>query len=252
MLLSFKNDFANSKLTRAGELPANENATTQQVSESTAERSGGAIQGLLLKLACLLAIVVSVAGCQTEQLNYGALAQMGGSTTNVSTHFEQIILREGDVLKITFPSAGNLNTTTPIRRDGNIVLALVGEVRAVGKTPAELKEELLKLYAGQIDTKEITVEVTSSSFPVFVVGAVIRPGKVLTDHPITALESVMESGGFDFTKANLKKVTVLRQDSGRLKSYTLNMKDVLDGKVTEQFYMKPQDIIYVREKFAWF
>jgi hypothetical protein len=74
----------------------------------------------------------------------------------------------------------------------------------------------------------------------------------LSDHPITALECVMESGGFDFAKANLKNVTVLRQESGRLKSFTLNMKEVLDGKVTEQFYMKPSDIIYVREKFAWF
>jgi protein involved in polysaccharide export with SLBB domain len=87
---------------------------------------------------------------------------------------------------------------------------------------------------------------------VFVTGAVIKPGKVSADRPITALEAIMESGGPDYTKANLKDVTVIRQENGRSKNYRLNLRDVLDGKRTETFYLKPSDIIYVREKFNWF
>jgi hypothetical protein len=30
------------------------------------------------------------------------------------------------------------------------------------------------------------------------------------------------------------------------------MKDVLHGKTTRPFYLKPSDIVYVPEKFSWF
>jgi len=161
-------------------------------------------------------------------------------------------LREGDVLKISFPGAPNLDTSQQIRRDGKIVLSLVGEVTAVGMTPAELEKEIIKLYSSQLVSKEVTVTVVSSSFPVFVTGAVIRPGKILSDHPITVLEAIMEAGGFDYTKANLGDVRVIRNEDGRVKNYTLNLKLALQGKQSEPFYLKPSDIVYVPEKFSWF
>ena len=92
---------------------------------------------------------------------------------------------------------------------------MVGEVVAAGLTPADLEKEILKLYSSQLVTKEVTVTVTSSSFPVFVTGAVIRPGKILSDHPITALEAIMEAGGFDYAKADLGHVRVVREREGR-------------------------------------
>jgi hypothetical protein len=70
--------------------------------------------------------------------------------------------------------------------------------------------------------------------------------------PITALEAIMEGGGPDYTKANLKDVTVIRQENGQAKNYHLNLREVLDGKKTSTFYLKPSDIVYVREKFNWF
>jgi protein involved in polysaccharide export with SLBB domain len=98
----------------------------------------------------------------------------------------------------------------------------------------------------------VTVEVESSSFPVYVTGAVLRPGKITSDHPITALEAIMEAGGFDYTKANLKAVEVVRQEGDQTKNYTLNLKLTMEGKVNKPFYLKPSDIVYVPEKFSWF
>ena len=60
----------------------------------------------------------------------------------------------------------------------------------------------------------------------------------------------METGGPDYTKANLKNVTLVRQENGRTKNIRLNLQDVLDGKRTDAFFLKPSDIIYVREKFT--
>ena len=155
-------------------------------------------------------------------------------------------------MKISFPGSPNLNSVQQIRTDGKINLPLVGEVAAAGLTPDALQRKLIDLYANQLTTKEVLVEVQSSSFPVYVTGAVLHPGKISTDHAITALEAIMEAGGPDYTKANLKDVEVIRQSGNQTKHYRVNLKQVIDGKSGESFYMKPADIIYVPERFSWF
>ena len=199
----------------------------------------------LLTLTVLgIAVVAAVTGCQVSQVKLPA--------PPAPDHTEAITFREGDTLKISFPSAPNLDTTQQIRRDGRITLSLVGEVTAVGLTPAELEKQIVELYASQLTSKEVSVTVLSSSIPVFVSGAVLRPGKIMADHPITALEAIMEAGGFDNTKANLSAVVVIRQEEGQVKNYTLNLKHVLQGKQSVPFYLKPSDIVYVPERFSWF
>lgn len=191
-----------------------------------------------------LAVLTAVIGCQTPR-NEGPVGQD-------ADHSEAIILREGDVVKISFPGTPNLDTTQQIRRDGKIALSMVGEATAGGMTPAELEKEIIKLYSSQLVSKEVTVTVVSSSFPVFVSGAVIRPGKISSDHPITALEAIMEAGGFDYAKADLGNVRVIRNEKGHVMNYTLNLKLVLQGRQGTPFYLKPADIVYVPEKFSWF
>jgi len=192
-----------------------------------------------------LVVLALAVGCQTDQ-SFPLPAQQGTNATEIVT------LRESDVLKISFPGAANLNTTQPIRRDGMISMPLIGEVKAVGKTPAELEKELSELYSTQLLSKDVTVEVQSSTFPVYVSGSVLHPGKIMSDHPITALEAVMEAGGFDYTKANLKKVQVTRREAVGTRVYVLNLKQVMEGRGGESFYLKPYDIVTVPEKFTWF
>jgi polysaccharide biosynthesis/export protein len=166
---------------------------------------------------------------------------------------EAINLREGDVVRITFPGTPNLDTQSQqVRRDGNIALPLIGEIKAAGMTPTELEKELVTRYSSQLVSKEVTVTVVSSSFVVYVSGSVLRPGKVSSDHPLSALEAIMEAGGFDYTKANLKAVTVIRNEGASTKKYTLNLKRVLKEGATDPFYLKPSDIVFVPERFSWF
>lgn len=161
-------------------------------------------------------------------------------------------LHPGDVVKISFPRTPTLDTTQQIRRDGKINLYLVGEVTATNLTPAELEKQLLELYASQLVSKEVRVTVVSSAFAVFVTGAVVRPGKLTPERSLTAFEAIMEAGGFDNTKADTKAVTVIRNESGRTKHYTLNLKAILEGKANEPFYLQAYDVIYVPERFSWF
>jgi polysaccharide biosynthesis/export protein len=161
-------------------------------------------------------------------------------------------LREGDEIKLTFPGAPTLDTTQKIRRDGRIALPLVGEVQAAGRNPVELERQLTELFSQELVTGDVYVSVVASSYPVFVTGAVVRPGKIEADRPMTALEAIMEAGGFQLAKANSQAVVVVRQEPGGVKNYTLNLQKTLQGAPEEPFYLRPSDIIYVPERFAWF
>ena len=193
----------------------------------------------------LLAAALTLTGCSTARVDQAANQSAGARS-------DTLVLREGDGLRIAFPGSANLDTTQQIRRDGKVALPLIGEVVAAGLTPEELKEKLVELYAPQISTKAMTVAVQSSAFPVFVTGSVIHPGKIMSDHPITALEAAMEAGGFNYTTANLSAVRIIRHENGAVKHFTVNLKLALNGQDSVPFYLKPSDIVYVPERFTVF
>lgn len=163
-----------------------------------------------------------------------------------------MVLREGDVLSISIPGSPTLDTTTPIRTDGKIVLPLIGEVAASGMTPEDLQNELLKLYQPQVALRQVIVTVQSPNIPIYVIGAVLRPGPVTVNHPISALDAIMEAGGFDLTKANARAVVVVRQEKDRTVRYKLDLKKVLSGSPGSPFYLQPFDIVFVPERFTWY
>lgn len=187
-------------------------------------------------------LLLTATGCQTTD----------PKPRPTSPHSDALILREGDVLKITFPGSPNLDTGQTIRRDGKITLQLAGEITATGMSPSDLEKEIAKAYGSQLISKEVTVTVLASSIPIFVTGSVLSPHKVVSDHPITALEAIMEAGGPDYAKANMKIVRVIRYENGRAHTYILNLKEVLGGKQVDPFYLQPFDIIYVPERFSMF
>ncbi len=203
----------------------------------------------MLSMAIIAAGIL--AGCKTQPVSPADVLKGQAAMTTTITN-ELMNLREGDVLKISFPGSPTLDTTQPIRRDGKITMQLVGDVDAAGMTPSALEKKLVDLYAPQLSSKQVTVEVVSSSLTVYVTGMVLRPGKILSDHPISALEAVMEAGGFDYTKANPKNVVVIRREGNVMKNYKLNLKAVLQGEQNAPFFLKPDDIVYVPERFTMF
>jgi polysaccharide biosynthesis/export protein len=212
-----------------------------------------------LATLCLAFLLLgNLAACRTQPPAYGGFeekvqpALQASPTVGANPATEVITLREGDTVKITFPGAPSLNAVQQIRRDGRITLPMLGEFSAAGLTPVTMEKELLKLYGPQLQSKEVSVSVESSAFPVYVSGAVLRPGKIMSDRPINALEAIVEAGGFDTTKANMKSVTVIRQENGRTVNYKVNLKRVLQGQETQQFKLQPNDIIFVPERFTWF
>lgn len=161
-------------------------------------------------------------------------------------------LREGDVIRVVFPGAPNLDTTQQIRRDGRVNLFIIGELQVAGMTPVELEQDLVQRYQGQLASNEVNVTVVSSTFSVLVTGAVLKPGKIESGRPLTILEAIMEAGGFEPGNAKTKAVVVMRTEGNKINRITLDLQKVLDGKDDEAFYLEPSDMIYVPRRFSVF
>jgi polysaccharide export outer membrane protein len=163
----------------------------------------------------------------------------------------KMFLVPGDELEVSFLGAPDLAMTQHIRRDGYITLRLVGDVKAADKTPGDLQKEISQLYASQLQIKAVSVIVRSSA-PVFVTGAVLSPGRLEMRHPLTVLEAVMEAGGFDPARAEVKDVVVIRHEKGQRRGYVFDFEDALRGVAAEKsFFLKPFDVVYVPLKESW-
>jgi protein involved in polysaccharide export with SLBB domain len=154
-------------------------------------------------------------------------------------------LMPGDDLEISVFGAPELCLIQKVRPDGNISVKLFGDIYAAGKTPAQLQAELAKLYESQLQLKAITV-VARTSAVVYVGGAVIRPGKVELTRPMTALDAIMEAGGFDQRAgAQRNKVKIIRTEGDQMRNYFLDLDEILDRNRGTPFYLKPFDTIYI-------
>lgn len=156
-------------------------------------------------------------------------------------------LAPGDVIKLTFPGTPEFNQSQKIRPDGRISLPLVGEVDAAGSTVGELQARLARLYKSQLENTEVVVALENRAIPVYVCGAVNRPGKVVIDRPVSTLEAIMEAGGFTPNTADMSRVHLIRIENGRHTTRILNINDTLKARQTVASYVKPYDVIYVPE-----
>ena len=198
-----------------------------------------------MKLLLLGLVLCWIAGCQSLPLT-PSWPQTQAFANEVSLH-----LAAGDVLQITFPGATNLNLTQPIRWDGKISLQLKGELLASGKTPEQLQQEILALYETDLRVKEVLVT-ASAVFKVYVGGAVLRQGPVISQRKLTALEAVMEAGGFDPARAKMSRVSVTRIEQDRYRTFVLDLESVLNGRQTQLFHLEPNDVVWVPQKRVLF
>jgi len=73
----------------------------------------------------------------------------------------------------------------------------------------------------------------------------LRPGLVDMPRQMTALEAIMQAGGFDYRRAEVSNVVIVRHKDGKRYGCALDFRDALAGKEVQLFYLEPQDIVYV-------
>lgn len=179
--------------------------------------------------------------------NVGENRARRSQTTEKTRSDDAYVIGADDVLAINVWKEPEISRSVPVRSDGKISLALIGELQAGGQTPRQLEQEIAKRLQSYISEPEVTVIVQDSkSQKVNILGMVARPGAYLLTGPTTVLDAIAIAGGFrDFAKQ--KSIYVLRANAnGTQKRLPFNYKDVIKGKNPEQnIRLLPRDTVVV-------
>lgn len=183
-----------------------------------------------------MALPLMLASCTTP---------LSGPTAEQQAAPKAVTLVAGDVIKLTFPGAPELNQSQKIRTDGKVNLPLIGEVQASGKTIAALQSELIQRYKAELKTSTVIVTLESSVTQVVISGSVGHPGKFTFERPTTVFQAIMEAGGVS-EFGTLKNVHLVRLINGQQQTEVLDLRPVTSGKPTTPYYVRDGDVIYVQ------
>ncbi len=159
---------------------------------------------------------------------------------------DKYLIGPEDVLFIQVWKEDALSQQVLVRSDGKISLPLIDEVQAVGLTPLQLKELLIRKFKEYIDDPQITVMVREArSFKIYVLGQVARPGVITLAGETSILQVISMAGGFT-EWANQKKILLIRNEKGKENRKTINFKKIISGDdINANILLKPGDTIIV-------
>jgi len=160
---------------------------------------------------------------------------------------QEYILQAGDVLDIKFFYNSELNELLPIRPDGRISLQLIDEVKAAGITPSELDRVLTEKYSVILENPEIAVIVKEfGGHKAYIGGEVNNPSVISLVGNITALQAILNAGGFRETAQPSNIIIISKGPDNSATVRTVDLEKVISGDAEgTDLLLKPYDIVYV-------
>lgn len=158
------------------------------------------------------------------------------------------IIGPEDVLEITVWKNADLSKQVQVRPDGRISLPLIGDVSAVGKTAAQLTEEISQKLRSYMENPTVSIVVREvNSYQIYVLGEVNSPGKYPLKSKTTLLQAITIAHGFTQVAAR-NKIVVFRfgKDGEGLHKIKASYDDIVlrDGS-DQNIELKPGDQIVV-------
>jgi polysaccharide export outer membrane protein len=193
--------------------------------------------------------VVSVVITMRVMAPTALLAQVQSAPTAVNAGKavpEGYVIGPEDILSIVFWRDAEMTGEHPVRPDGMITLPLVGDLRAAGLTPAELKAAIETATERLITDANVTIAVRQiNSRKVFITGQVAAPGAYQLTRPLTVMQLIALAGGL-LEYADSNNITTLRTVDGKQVGRKFRYKDVAKGKGLEQnIELRPGDTVVV-------
>jgi polysaccharide export outer membrane protein len=166
----------------------------------------------------------------------------------------------GDVLGVRLYLAPELDEDVTVRPDGRIGTTLAQSVPAAGRLPEEIAADLKRIYAAELKTPELTVEVkTPSPARIFVAGEVVFPGEYdSTGAPLTLLQAVAKAGGLRPTGDQGHVFIIRHGPADRAIILGAAYRDATAGKTpAADVTLAPFDVVYVprsgiSQLYIWF
>ena len=159
---------------------------------------------------------------------------------------QDYIIGSGDQLGISVWRDDALTKTVVVLPDGKINFPLIGEIRAGGRTVAELKQDITEKLSSYVVDADILVEVKqSNSLYIFVTGRVNSPGRHMLVADTTVLQAIAMAGGLN-TFAEKDNIKLLRQEGNKTLVYSFRYSLVTSGNnLDDNRLLKRGDVIVI-------
>lgn len=186
-------------------------------------------------LAALVGSLVLVTACTTRGGRIPYDVELARPDTPVSLALaDDYRISPLDTLKISVFQVEDLSGDYEVDLTGHVALPLVGNVKAVDMTTAQLDEKLTALFGAKyLQSPDISIGVKSSSTQVVTVdGSVRSPGVFPVRGQMTLLQAVALAKGTD-ELANPRRVAVFRQVGGQRMAAAFDLTAIRRGANTD-------------------
>ena len=157
----------------------------------------------------------------------------------------------GDALEVFVWEHKDLSVAVPVRPDGKISTPLVEDMKAEGKTPSELSDDIEKALAEFVRAPVVSVIVQEFkgqfSNQIRVVGQAEKPQALSYREGITLLDVMIEVGGLtQFAAGNKSKI--VRKEGTTQSEMPVRLSDLMKkGKIDNNVAMRPGDVLIIPE-----
>ena len=174
-------------------------------------------------------------------ISSAASATAPDPATSSSTY----IIGPQDSLQVSVWKEPAISGTFPVRPDGMISLALIGEVDAAGKTPRKLGDEVALRLKKYITDPSVNV-VVLAVYPkqVYLLGEVAHIGALAITPEMTPLQAIAAAGGVT-PFAKTKQIYILRGLPGKQQKIFFNYKKAIKDGNQQGVSLVPGDTIIV-------
>ena len=173
--------------------------------------------------------------------------------TDETASDQKYIIGALDQLNVFVWRNPELSVKVQVRPDGRITTPLITDMVAVGKTPAQLADEIRQALTQYIDDPRVSVMIDSfqGTFAqqVRVVGATEKPASIPYRANMTLLDAMIEVGGLSEYAAG-NRARLIRHDrvTGEQKEYDLKIARLLKkGDTSANVRLEPGDVIIIPE-----
>ncbi len=154
----------------------------------------------------------------------------------------------GDIMDIKLLLNPEFNDQVMVRPDGMISTALATDIKAYGRTPAEVQKELEEIYAKQLVNPRLSVIVRSvAPTRVYVIGEVNNPGEFISVGPtLTMLQAIARAGGVKNSARADQIVVVRRGAADKPEVYQASYNAAVTGSdPAADIRLAAYDVVYV-------
>jgi len=173
------------------------------------------------------------------------LAFIFASPASAAKGADSYVIGVEDVLTISVWENAELSVSVSVRPDGKITIPLLGDIRAKGLRPEQLKKRLEKKLASFVRTPTVTVTVSAiNSFKVYVVGGGTSAQVVSLRRNTTLLQLFAHIGTLN--NADIEGAFLLRGDK-KVEVDLYNL--VVRGDYRLDIMLKSGDMVFVPDDF---